>query len=96
MWRIGFTKDLIKAAKRHGIYDDVLRRLRELEEMLRVEPERTLRLLHSNPTVFTLGRLEARRMYLGDYRLLYHIDYDKREIIFFDLKPRGRAYKRRY
>ena len=94
-WRVILKKELIKAAKRHGIYDRVHRRLKELQEMLDSEPERALEILTRQPTIFAVGEYEAKRIRVGNYRLFYYVDREKHQIIFFEIRHRRRAYKKR-
>jgi len=95
MWTIVMSESLIEDTKRYGIYDRVVRKLKDLQEMLDIETERALRILRTNPTIYVERGYRIKRMVIGDYRLFYYIDYDKKLIVFFKIKTRKKAYKKR-
>ena len=94
MWIIYVTEDLIKKLKRRGIYKQAMKVLNDLKIMLKNDPNRTINILHRNPIVFSIGDYPVRRyrVGLGKYRLFYIILPEKKSIVFFDVKPRRKAY----
>ena len=94
-WKIAITKDLLKELKRRGLVLTILGKLEELSRRLRAEPERTLRVLMREPVIFELGEFKVRRLRVGNYRLFYIIDHGRKYIVFFDIKPRRKAYRRK-
>jgi len=94
-WSIKVTEDFIKELKKRGIYKRIKKALDDLEEMLRKDPYGTVRMLYHNPIIFSVGEYPARRYSIGKYRLFYIILPGERLIVFFDIKPRRKAYKKK-
>lgn len=77
---------------------------RELEQLLKKSDESVKRrflekvdLLAENPASGTplKGRLKGLfSLRFGDYRIIYEIDYAKKEVIVTSVGPRGRIYNR--
>jgi len=94
MWSIVVTEDFMRKLRKMGIYKRVISYLAGLAEMLEKEPSRVLEVLRYNPVIFSIGEYSVRRCRVGKYRLFYIIMDDKKLIVFFDVKPRRKAYRR--
>ncbi len=94
-WRITITRSLLKELKRRGIASRIIGKLRELNQALDRESKRTLEVFMREPIIFEIEGFKVRRLRIGDYRLFYIIDHERKLIIFFDIKPREKAYRRR-
>ena len=94
-WKLIVTRNLLKDLERRGIKSRIIRKLRQLNLTLKKEPEKVINTLVREPVIFEIETFKVRRMRIGNYRLFYIVDHKRKYIIFFDIKPRKKAYQRR-
>lgn len=84
------------------IYDIAIKRaaqrdIRPLSKKLKVRIDRVITSLESNPRPVTSLPLSGHnglfRIRLGDYRLIYSIDWTARAVTIERVRPRGEAYE---
>ncbi|RLE73240.1 MAG: hypothetical protein DRJ37_00735 [Thermoprotei archaeon] len=94
MWRVLVARRAVKKAESLGVLDRFMSFVRDLQSRLNDDPEGTIKALRGEPVIRAAG-YSGRRIRMGDYRIFYYIDYEKREVRIFWIEHRRKAYKKR-
>jgi len=81
-----------------GISNSALKEMDKLEKSLYLRISNKIHSLENNPRpngALKLADMEAYRIRVGDYRILYTINDDKQEIVVFNVSHRKEAYKKK-
>ena len=92
-WSIRVSRRVVRRFELGDIPMFVWERIEELGEMLQANPEETVRMLEKERVVYRTKGKTVRRIRVGDYRIFFYIDYERKEIAITSIKHRRHAYK---
>ena len=81
-----------------GISNSALKIMDKLDKSLYLRISNKIHSLENNPRPngsLKLADMEAYRIRVGDYRILYTINDDKQEIVVFNVSHRKESYKKK-
>ena len=93
MWTLKVSRRVVRRFELSDIPMFVWERIEEVGEMLRANPEGTVRMLEKEKIICRVKGKTVRRIRVGDYRIFFYIDYERKEIVITSVKHRRHAYK---
>lgn len=79
-----------------GISNNAIKEIQKLDKLVYLRVSNKILTLENNPRPFgclNLNGMEGYRIKIGDYRVLYTIDDEKKEVIIYRVSHRKDAYK---